>query len=347
MMVSTIINRAVMQGIPLMCGSTGEIITEKAGHLNLGIPGIMYVGAISGVAGSFMYENNLGGKPINPFLAILIPMLCCLVGASLMGLIYCFLTVTLRANQNVTGLALTTFGIGIGNFFGGSLIKLVNIDVPSIALSATSRVFKTALPYQSWANAMQAANAPKWLTSTVAWIGEVFLSYGFLAYLAVVIAIIAAFVLRRTRLGLHLRAIGESPATADADRIPVTSYKYGATIIGSAIAGLGGLYYVMDYANGVWSNNAFGDRGWLAIALVIFAVWKPNLGILGSILFGGLYIAPIFLSDIFKISVAGQELVKMLPYVVTIIVLIITSIMDKKENQPPKSLGLPYFREDR
>lgn len=324
-MLSTIIQRAVMQGTPLLFGSTGEILTEKSGHLNLGIPGIMYVGAISGVAGAFLYENSVA--LVNPFLAVLIPLICCLVGSALMGLIYCFLTVTLRANQNVTGLALTTFGIGIGNFFGGSLIKLVDLDVPSIALSATSTAFKSKLPF----------------ADALGWFGDVFLSYGFLVYVAIIIALLASYVLNKTRVGLHLRAIGESPETADAAGINVTKYKYLTTCIGSAIAGLGGLYYVMDYANGVWSNNGFGDRGWLSIALVIFSVWRPAVSILGSILFGFLYVVPMYLD----VSVSMKKLFEMLPYVVTILVLIITSIRDKKENQPPAALGLPYFREER
>ena len=117
------IPRAVGQGIPLLYGCTGEIITEKSGNLNLGIPGVMYVGAISGVIGSFFYENSVNGGAMNGFLAIMIPMLCSLLGSFLMGMLYCFLTVTLRANQNVTGLAMTTFGVGFGNFFGGSLAR--------------------------------------------------------------------------------------------------------------------------------------------------------------------------------------------------------------------------------
>ncbi|MBQ2177813.1 MAG: ABC transporter permease, partial [Oscillospiraceae bacterium] len=130
--------RAVMQGIPLLYGSTGEILTEKSGNLNLGIPGIMYVGAISGVIGSFLYEQSVPSGELAALPAIAIPMLCSLLGSFLMGLLYCFLTVTLRANQNVTGLAMTTFGVGFGNFFGGSLIKLTGSEVPSVALSATS-----------------------------------------------------------------------------------------------------------------------------------------------------------------------------------------------------------------
>ena len=324
----TFFPRAVMQGIPLLFGSTGEILTEKSGNLNLGIPGIMYVGGISGVIGSFFYEQSAAGQ-LNGFLAIMIPILCSLLGSLLMGLLYCFLTVTLRANQNVTGLAMTTFGVGVGNFFGGSLIKLTSSEVPSIALANTSRFFKTTLPGA---------------TST-GWFGELFLSYGFLAYVAIIIALGASYFLNHTRPGLHLRAVGESASTADAAGINVTKYKYLATCIGSMIAGLGGLYYVMDYANGVWSNNAFGDRGWLAIALVIFTIWRPSASIWASILFGGLYILNIYLPT--GTQMAVKELYKMLPYAITLVVLIIVSLRKKREDQPPASLGLSYFREER
>lgn len=328
-MIAGFIQRAVMQGIPLLFGSTGEIITEKSGNLNLGIPGIMYVGGISGVIGAFLYEQSLPSpESINAVLAVLIPLLSCVLGSLLMGLIYSFLTITLRANQNVTGLALTTFGVGFGNFFGGSLIKLVDTDVPSINLTATSNCFRTSLPF----------------ADKLGWFGTVFLSYSFLAYVAIIIAILAAFVLKKTRMGLYLRAVGENPATADAAGINVGRYKYVATCVGSIIAGLGGLYYVMDYANGVWSNDGFGDRGWLAIALVIFAVWRPNISIFGSILFGGLFIVHNYIPGI---GVSTQELFKMLPYIVTILVLIVISMRERRENQPPAHLGLPYFREDR
>jgi general nucleoside transport system permease protein len=324
------IPRAVAQGIPLLFGSTGETLTEKSGNLNLGIPGIMYVGGISGVVGAFLYEQSCGSAAnMSGFLTIAIPLLASIFGSLLMGLIYCFLTVTLRANQNVTGLAMTTFGVGIGNFFGGSLIKLTGSEVPSIALSATSAYFSKSLPVASKLGAF----------------GKIFFSYGFLAYLAIIIALVASYVLNHTRVGLNLRAVGESPNTADAAGINVTRYKYMATCIGSVIAGLGGLYYVMDYACGIWSNDAFGDRGWLAIALVIFTVWRPNVSVLASILFGGLYILYIFIPT--GTNLAVKELYKMLPYVVTIIVLVITSMRNKREDQPPMSLGLAYFREER
>ncbi|MBR5809206.1 MAG: ABC transporter permease, partial [Clostridia bacterium] len=169
-------------------------------------------------------------------------------------------------------------------------------------------------------------------------------SHGFLAYVAVIIAIVVGFILNRTRIGLHLRSVGENPATADAAGINVTKYKYLATCIGGAIAGLGGLFFVMDYTGGSWTSGGFGDRGWLAIALVIFALWKPSMAILGSFVFGGLYIAYTYIDGLSRSAVA---IFNMLPYVVTIIVLILTSVRNKKENQPPASLGLPYFREER
>ena len=322
----TFIPRAIVQGIPLLLGSTGETLTEKSGNLNLGIPGIMYVGGISGVIGSFFYEQSPNFRPLP---AILIPLGCCLLGSLLMGLLYCFLTVTLRANQNVTGLALTTFGVGFGNFFGGSLIKLSGSSLPSVILSATSNAFRTSLPAAEKAGVF----------------GKLVLSYGFLAYIAVIIALTVAWVLNHSRIGLHLRAVGENPNTADAAGINVSKYKYLATCTGSMIAGLGGLYYVMDYASGVWTNDAFGDRGWLAIALVIFTVWRPNVGVLASFLFGGLYILHMYIPS--GMNLAVKELYKMLPYVVTIIVLVLSSLRNKRENQPPASLGLAYFREER
>ena len=329
-MIINMINRAILLGVPLLYGSTGEIVTEKSGHLNLGIPGIMYVGGIGGVIGGFLYEQSCGNDLANmsPVLAVLIPIVTSIVFSMLMGLIYSFLTVTLRANQNVTGLALTTLGIGIGNFFGGSLIKLTDSDMPSIALTKTSSFFNARLPFADNLGA----------------VGQVLFSHTFLTYAAVVIALIVAFFLNRTRAGLNLRAVGENPATADAAGIHITRYKYTATCIGSAIAGLGGLQYVMDYANGVWSNDAFGDRGWLAIALVIFALWRPTMAIFGSFLFGALCNVHNYVDGL---GVETQELFKMLPYVVTILVLVITSMRKKREHQPPEGLGLPYFREDR
>ncbi len=313
--ITYLLGSSIRQGIPLLFGATGEILTEKGGHLNLGIPGIMYVGGISGIIGGYLYEHFCAAP--NPALCILIPLLATIIGSGLMALIFSFLTVTLRANQNVTGLTLTTFGIGIGNFFGASLLSFFG-ETGSISLLTIGKWYKATL-------------IPG-------------LDFGFLAYLAVIIAIAVSFYLNRTRAGLNMRAVGENPATADAAGINVTKYKYLSTIIGGIIAGIGGLYWVMDYTGGTWTNNGFGDRGWLAIAIVIFALWKPVLGIFCSFLFGGLYICCILIPGL---SSSVKELITMAPYVVTILVLIITSIKNKRENQPPAHLGLNYFREDR
>ena len=178
-LIAQFLNRAIMQGTPLLFGATGEIITEKSGNLNLGIPGIMYIGAISGVIGAFFYENS---DAFVPAVGVIIALLSCLIGSLLASLIYCFLTITLRANQNVTGLALTTFGVGFGNFFGGSLIKITKSAVPYISLSDTGDAFAAHLPF----------------AENLGWFGTLFFSYGFMVYLALALAIFASFFLNRT-----------------------------------------------------------------------------------------------------------------------------------------------------
>lgn len=329
MILITFIQKAITQGMPILFGATGEIVTEKSGNLNLGIPGIMYMGGIGGLTGAFLYENAVrtSGSESAGVLLILIPFLCAFLSAVLGGLIYSVLTVTLRANQNVTGLALTTFGTGLGNFLGGSLSKLAG-SPGQITVYATGKAFQTKLPF---------------LSEKLGAVGDLFFSYGFMTYLAVVTALLTTWFLTKSRVGLNLRAVGENPAAADAAGIGVTRYKYLSTCIGAGISGLGGLYFVMEYLGGTWQNNGFGDRGWLAVALVIFACWKPSRTIWGSILFGGLYILYLYL----QMGEAAQELFKMLPYLVTILVLIVTSMRKSRESQPPKSLGLAYFREER
>lgn len=319
------IQKAIAQGIGILYGALGEIVTEKSGNLNLGVPGIMYMGGIAGLMGAFFYENSVENP--SGFVGLLISFVCAFACAVLGGLIYSVLTITLRANQNVTGLALTTFGVGFGNFFGGSLSQLAG-GVGQISVAATGAVYNAKIPG----------------LSKLGIIGDIFFSYGFLTYLCIAVAVVLGWFLSKTRKGLNLRAVGENPGTADAAGINVTRYKYLATCIGSGISGIGGLYFVMEYSGGTWTNNGFGDRGWLAIALVIFALWKPVNAIWGSILFGGLYILYLYIPGLGR---STQEIFKMLPYMVTIVVLIITSFRKKRENQPPGSLGLPYFREER
>ena len=324
--IMAFIAAAMIQGTPLLFGATGEIITEKSGNLNLGIPGIMYIGGISGIIGGYLYEHFCA-EPV-PILCVIISLLASVIGSAFIAFIYSFLTITLTANQNVVGLALTTLGVGLGNFYGGSLLKFFG-ETGSISLYITGNAYKTKIPF---------------LSDHLGIVGDTFFSFGFLVYLAIIIAILSQWFINRTRAGLTLRAIGENPATADAAGINVSLYKYIATCVGGAIAGLGGLYFVMDYTTGAWTNNGFGDRGWLAIAIVIFALWKPKSAIFSSYVFGGLYIASVFISGL---SGSTKELIKMLPYLVTIIVLVFTSSRKKREHQPPAALGQSYFREER
>ncbi len=307
---------AVPLGMTFLYGSTGEILTEKSGHLNLGIPGIMCVGAAGGCV-ALQSMHPAGTVP--PVLVVIISIIASFLAGGLMGLIYSFLTVTLHANQNVTGLALTTFGVGVMKF---TMSKL------------TSFKYLYALSYFRYPFAKS--------ESSLKYCGVMF-------FLAILIALIASYVLLRTRAGLHLRAVGENPATADAAGINVFLYKYIATCVGSGIAGLGGLYYIMDYAGSQEAYLSIEAMGWLAIALVIFALWKPHVSIIGSAVFGVLYIAGAYIPSIreLHISMSSTPLLKMLPYVFTIIVLIIISIRNKRENQPPSALGVNYYREER
>ena len=318
------LQKAITQGIPLLFGANGEILTEKSGNLNLGVPGLMYMGGVGGLIGAFLYENSTA-NPV-PAVGMIIALLCALALSALGAMVYSVLTITLRANQNVTGLALTTFGMGFGNFFGGSLSTLAG-GVGQLSTRVTASAFRAKLP----------------VLSEIPVIGELLFSYGWMTYFCVVLTFVLSWFLFKTRVGLNLRSIGESAATADAAGVDVARYKYVATIAGGMLAGLGGLYFVMEYTGGTWVNNGFGDRGWLAVALVIFARWRPLNAIWGAFLFGGLYILYLYL----PLTRAMQEIFKALPYVVTIVVLVITSLRKKREDQPPAGLGLPYFRESR
>jgi simple sugar transport system permease protein len=317
---------AIVFGTIIMYGAVGEILTEKSGNLNLGVPGIMYLGGIAGLTGVFFYESGVADP--SKFLCVVIALACAFAIAMLGGLIFSFLTITLRTNQNVTGLTLTIFAGGVANFFGGSLMKLAG-GVGQISVSTTSAAFR----------------ATQTLTDGWGIFDKLFLSYGFMVYLAIILAVFMGWLIKRTSVGLNLRSVGENPATADAAGISVTKYKYLATCIGAGISGLGGLYYVMDYTKGTWANDgALEALGWLAVALVIFATWKPKRTIWGAYLFGALYWLFFYIPGLTRSS---QEMFKMLPYLVTVLVLVMVALRRKREDQPPASLGIAYFREER
>ena len=317
---------AIVFGTVILYGAMGEILTQKSGNLNLGVPGIMYLGGIAGLAASFFYELN--NPDPNPAVCLLLSFGAAFLASMLGGLLFSFLTITLRANQNVTGLTLTIFGGGIANFFGGSLNTMAG-GVGQISVAATSSAYRASIP----------------ALSNLGTVGRLFFSYGFMAYLAIVLAVAMTWFLGRTRTGLNLRAVGENPATADAAGINVSRNKYLATCVGAGISGLGGLYYTMDYIKGTWANDGtIESLGWLAVALVIFATWRTVNAIWGSYLFGLLFWVYLIIPGLGR---RDTYLFNMLPYLVTIAVLIFVSLRNKKENQPPASLGLAYFREER
>ena len=307
-------------------GCTGEIITEKSGHLNLGIPGIICAGGAGGSLGVTLYMKALNGGTPNYILLILIAIISAFLVASLMGAIYAFLTVSLKCNQNITGLALTTFSTGLTQFI---MKNFVNISL----ISSASTLFKYSLPF----------------ANSLGWFGELVLSHGILVYLAIAIAIVTAIILKNTKVGLRLRAIGENPGAADAVGIKVNQYKYLAILIGSGIAGLAGCFFILDYIQGGYDSYYIMESlGWLSIALVIFTLWKPNLAIFGSILFGALYILPnANILAAITTQTAIKKAIELIPYVVTILVLLGISITGSKKAQPPASLGVNYFREER
>lgn len=301
---------AIVSGTPLLFATLGELITERSGNLNLGVEGMMLMGAVVGFFVGLISNN--------PFMA--------LIGAALAGgigaFIYAFLTVTLRANQVVTGLALTIFGAGFASFLGASL---------------TGQIMPKGIK-----DFFGKCNIP--LLSDIPVIGDIFFQQDVFIYFGYVVTVLIGIYLYKTRKGLNLRSVGENAAAADASGINVTLYKYVHIILGGILCGLGGAYLSLVYVP-VWQDNITAGRGWIAVALVIFASWNPFKALLGAFLFGGLDIIGFRLQG-HNIHIS-QYVIDMFPYFATIIVLVLQSNKNKKENQPPSNLGEPYFREER
>jgi len=317
---------AVLNGTPLLFGTVGEILTERSGNLNLGVEGMMYMGGAMGLGAAFYYEG-WAGAGANGIVAVLLALLFSFLGGALGALIYSFVTITLRANQNVTGLALAIFGTGAGQFIGEYM------RVTSGGYVSISNELKAVFQNSPFPTALQ----------KIPVVGPLVFGHNFFVYLGIGITVALAVFLSRTRPGLYLRAVGESPATADAAGINVTRYKYLATIIGGGISAIGGMVYITTIAGSVWNHEGLSGEGWLAVALVIFCLWRPLNALWGSVLFGGLMILYLRL----QLPVIPDQLYKILPYVVTVVVLVLTSMRNSKDKQPPASLGLAYFREER
>ncbi|PKM49627.1 MAG: ABC transporter permease [Firmicutes bacterium HGW-Firmicutes-7] len=298
----------VIAGTPLLFATLGELITERAGNLNLGVEGMMLIGAVAGFGAGFITKN--------PIMAII----GAVIAGALAALIYGFLTITLRANQVVSGLALTIFGTGLSSYLGTNFIGQ---KMPENVIAFYDPI---QIP----------------LLSKIPVIGQVFFVQDIFVYFGYIMAIVLGIYLFHTKTGLNLRAVGENPSAADASGININLYKYVHILIGGALCGLGGAYLaVVEVPQ--WQENITAGRGWIAIALVIFCKWNPYKATIGAYLFGGLSIIGFRLQHL-NIS---QNLLDMLPYLITIIVLVISSMKKSKENSPPKGLSVPYFREER
>ena len=301
---------AITAGTPLLFATLGEIYTERVGNTNLGVEGMMIMGAVVGFSTGFLTQNAA----------------LALAGAVLAGsagaLIYAIITITLRANQIVTGLALTIFGTGFASFVGK----------PYVGKAAPEAI----------KNFFRVIEIP--LLSDIPFIGEILFKHDVFVHLGYIVTFWTLIYFYKTRWGLNLRSIGESAASADASGINIDKYKYIHTIIGGALAGLGGAYLSLVTIP-VWQEGVTGGRGWIAVALVIFASWKPIKAMFGALLFGGLDIIGFRLQGM-GIHVS-QYLIDMLPYLTTIVVLIISTRKNKPEDMPPADLSIPYFREER
>lgn len=300
----------VVAGVPLLFATVGEVITEKAGNTNLGVEGMMLMGAV------MAYVTATG--TFSPILAVLAAALAGACGA----LIYAVLTISLRANQIVTGLTLTIFGTGFAKFVGQPYLgKAVPAEV-------TRFFVKKPVP----------------LLSDIPFLGPVLFRQDVFVYFSYLVCILAAVYLYKTRLGLNLKAVGENTAAADASGINVTLYKYVNVLIGGALAGLGGAYLSIVRIP-LWQEDVVNGRGWIAVALVIFVAWNPIKAFFGAIVFGGLSIMGM------KLQVMGvgisQYVFDMIPYLATIIIVVFSTHKKRRESQPPADLSNNYFREER
>ena len=300
-----------------MFGTTGEIMTEKSGNLNLGVEGMMFMGAFMG----FFTGYHTGNLALALLAAFGIGVLA--------ALIYAILTVSFMANQNVTGLTLTIFGTGFAQFFGEMMIGKAG-GSPKLSESFLASVSEKPLP----------------LLGDIPVFGKLLFSHNPLVYLAIVIAILCMLYMSKTQAGLNMRAVGENPAAADAAGINVTLVKYVHIMLGGGICGLGGAYLSLINGGGIWNNSSVvNGQGWISVALVIFASWNPVKAIFGSLVFGAFSVLQFYVpKNVIEIPNAFYV---MLPFLITTLVLIVTSMRKSKEGSQPAGCGLNYFREER
>ena len=308
---------AIGASTPLLFGTVGEICSEKVGHLNLGVEGMMSIGACAGFMAGMMTDS---------FLAALI---AAFLAGMASALIYAVLTVTFMADQNVSGLTLTIFGIGLANFIGIFMLGKSENGTLKLPEGITSVMRSVKIP----------------VLSDLPVAGSLLFSYSPFVYLGILVAIAAGIFFRRTKAGLNVQAIGHNPAAADAAGVNVTRWKYTMIVLGGGICGIGGAYCAMIINSGVWISNNVGGLGWIAVALVIFAKWKPVYAIWGSFIFGALRVLKYYVPrSIVPIPTAFYD---MLPFAMTALILVVSSMRKKKDLNLPGHLGVNYFREER
>ena len=324
--LTSFIHNIVVYNIPLLYGTVGEIVVEKSGSLNLGVEGIMAVGAIFGyICGC--YANSL-------FVGIAVAFLT----AALCGLLFAALTVSLQANQNITGLTLTTFGLGV-YFFVGNGLKASGWPVMGNYASIKEGFADIAIPF----------------LSELPLIGHGLFNHNILVYLGIAIAVAMWWYLNRTTPGLKLRAVGENPGAADSVGINVRRMKYLHICLGCGIMGIGGYYMGLNMSGSFNSSCWINGYGWIAVALVIFANWNPVLAIGGTFVFGffntlrvsASSLAMAFPGSLGWLAAVPTQVYQALPFIITAIVLVVTSIRNKQGSGLPASLGVNYFREER
>jgi len=301
----TILYAAIASGTIILYATVGEIITERSGILNLGVEGIMLMGAFFGFYLAYTTES------------LLLAIIGAAIIGGLMGLIHAFMTITLQANQVVSGLALTMFGTGASAFFGVSMV------------GKTLRTSFEAIPIP--------------LLNKIPILGEVLFNHNILVYFAFILPVIIWFVFNRTKWGLALRSSGEEPLSSEIMGIKVIKVRYIATIVGGVFIGISGAYLSVAYSR-LWVEGMTAGKGWITIALVIFANWNPLIAYGGAYLFGGLTQLGLNLQ---KFNIPFPIiLLKSIPYVFTLLFLLFISIKGKRSNLP-KALGESYFRESR
>lgn len=305
--LSLFLQTSVQTGTHILFAILGGILCEKAGNSNLGIEGMMLLGAIAGFATALVSAN--------PLLA----MLAAGCAGALGALIYAFITITLRGNQTVTGLVLTIFGTGVSGFFEK------NVSGKALPENVQNFFAPKAIP----------------LLNKIPVLGPMLFDQSVYVYLSIVLAVLLWVYLHYTRSGLNLRAVGENPAAADASGINVTAVKYIHVLAGGFLCGIGGAFLSLVFVPR-WQNNITAGAGWIAVAFVIFCTWDPLKAILAAWAFGALRGVG------FKFQgFMNAQLLDMLPYVATIVILVLISLRKKREHQPPEALGNPYFREER